>query len=449
MNWSKLAFFLCQVVIVISAAVGTSLATAQQQSCGFLDTAIRFKDGASDCIKNFELFNRQGLIEGRRERYRDVISGPWAVAATENPQLCPFASRIAWNLDQGGEAARAESECNKRLNERVAGLAREPKPVGCKCQVIAESGESPLTKAQFESRSRDYLTQLSRNNEPLGTPPIVIADPGPILNPAPTKPQGSPPSSPSPQKVPEPPTPTYVAARKALVVGIDRYRYMPTLTNGRSDASAMAAALRGLGFQVLTSVDTDLQSLKTEIASFAKTINKGDEVAFFFSGHGFGIDSGNYLAAADTKRDNEEIIKADSIELEWIKRRLKERDAKISLLVIDACRNDPRAVPLQTVNRSDLGGGLVPTTPAEGQAIIFSAGYGQKALDRLPSGDSNPNSVFTRIFLEEIVRPDIPIHQMLRKVRERVTETAASVNRRQVPAIYDEILGDFYFRKTR
>lgn len=436
MNWSKLALILCQVAMVIVACLGDSTVMAQQQNCGFFEPTIKFKDGVKDCAKSFSFLNRRGLISGRpSSTYRDLMSGRWAIAATNDPKQCPFASRIAWDLG-GYEATTALAECDKILNDRIRESITQGASRDCRCEVLAESGESKLTRDQFVARTSDLLVMAER-------PPIPLPAPPPK---APDKTISKP-----PEDTPKPPpqAPTQVAARRALVVGIDRYRYMPTLTNGRSDASAMAAALRGLGFQVSTSVDTDLQTLKTEIASFAKTINKGDEVAFFFSGHGFGIDSGNYLAAADTKRDNEEIIKADSIELEWIKKRLKDREAKISLLVIDACRNDPRAVPLQTVNRSDLGGGLVPTTPAEGQAIIFSAGYGQKALDRLPSGDSNPNSVFTRIFLEEIVRPDIPIHQMLRKVRERVTETAASVNRRQVPAIYDEILGDFYFRKTK
>jgi hypothetical protein len=436
MNWSKLALILCQVAMVITTFLGDSTVMAQQQNCGFFEPTIKFKDGVKDCAKSFSFLNRRGLIEGRpSSTYRDLMSGRWAIASTKDTKNCPFATRMAWNLENHDEAGKAESECNENLNKRIRESGVQAVTQGCRCEVLAESGESKLTRDQFVARTSDLLIIADRPPLPLPVPPPK----------APDKTVSKP-----PEDTPKPPqqTPIHVAARRALVVGIDRYRYLPTLTNGRSDASAMAAALRGLGFQVSTSVDTDLQTLKTQIASFAKTINKGDEVAFFFAGHGFGIDSGNYLAAADTK-PSEESIKADSIELEWIKKRLNDREAKISLLVIDACRNDPRAVPLQTISRSDLGGGLVPTTPAEGQAIIFSAGYGQKALDRLTSGDSNPNSVFTRIFLEEIVRPDIPIHQMLRKVRERVTEAAASVNRRQVPAIYDEILGDFYFRKTK
>ena len=437
MNWSKLALILCQVAMVIAASLVDPTVMAQQQNCGFFEPTIKFKDGVKDCAKSFSFLNRRGLISGRPlSTYRDLMSGRWAIAATNDPKNCPFATRMAWNLDNQDEAGRSESECNKILNDRIRESGIQGVTQNCRCEVIAESGESNLSREQFVARTNDLLVMAERPFIPFPVPP-------------PKSPEKTTSKPPEDTPKPPPPAPTHVAARRALVVGIDRYRYMSTLTNGRSDASAMAAALRGLGFQVSTSVDTDLQTLKTEIASFAKTINKGDEVAFFFSGHGFGIDGGNYLAASDTKRDNEEIIKADSIELEWIKKRLKDREAKISLIVIDACRNHPRAAPLQTVNRSDFGGGLVPTTPAEGQAIIFSASYGQMALDRLPSGDSSPNSVFTRIFLEEIVRPDIPIHQMLRKVRERVTETAASVNRRQVPAIYDEILGDFYFRKTR
>jgi uncharacterized protein len=46
--------------------------------------------------------------------------------------------------------------------------------------------------------------------------------------------------------------------------------------------------------------------------------------------------------------------------------------------------------------------------PAEGVFSIYSAGFGQEALDRLSAtGDTSPNSVFTRVFAEQVRKPGV------------------------------------------
>jgi hypothetical protein len=79
--------------------------------------------------------------------------------------------------------------------------------------------------------------------------------------------------------------------------------------------------------------------------------------------------------------------------------------------------------------------------------IIFSAGSGQQALDRLSANDQSKNSLFTRILIKEITSPGIRIDNVIREVRKKVVEAAKSVGHEQVPAIYDQVVGDFYFVK--
>lgn len=55
------------------------------------------------------------------------------------------------------------------------------------------------------------------------------------------------------------------------------------------------------------------------------------------------------------------------------------------------------------------------------------------------------NGVFTRVFAKEIVKPGLTIDQIARNVRNEVNRLARSVNHDQVPAIYDQVVGDFYF----
>jgi hypothetical protein len=79
--------------------------------------------------------------------------------------------------------------------------------------------------------------------------------------------------------------------------------------------------------------------------------------------------------------------------------------------------------------------------------VIFSAGAGQQALDRLGPADKNKNGLFTRIFIEEMQKPGLSVDRVVRNVRNEVVELARGVGHEQVPAIYDQVVGDFYFRK--
>ena len=77
--------------------------------------------------------------------------------------------------------------------------------------------------------------------------------------------------------------------------------------------------------------------------------------------------------------------------------------------------------------------------------VVFSAGSGQQALDKLGPKDNNKNSLFTRVFLKEMQKSGISIDRVVRNVRNEVVSLAKSVGHEQVPAIYDQVVGEFFF----
>ena len=79
--------------------------------------------------------------------------------------------------------------------------------------------------------------------------------------------------------------------------------------------------------------------------------------------------------------------------------------------------------------------------------IAFSAGTGQQTHDRLGPGDRDPNSLFTRVLLQEMRVPGVTVDRLIRNVRRKVVDLARTVGHEQVPAIYDQIVGDFYLRR--
>lgn len=121
---------------------------------------------------------------------------------------------------------------------------------------------------------------------------------------------------------------------------------------------------------------------------------------------------------------------------------------RLTLLILDACRDNPFA---QTGSRS-VGStrGLANVEPGgarqSGVFIMYSAGYGQTALDRLSDRDAEPTSVYTRVLLPKLTAPGKSIIELAREVREDVEALALTVNHPQRPAYYDELSGPiFYF----
>ena len=236
---------------------------------------------------------------------------------------------------------------------------------------------------------------------------------------------------------------TVYANRRALVIGNDAYKQVTQLVNAREDANAMADSLRKVGYQVTLKLDLTEKEMKIALRTFKSQIEGGDEVLFFFAGHGVQLGASNYLLPIDIAGESEEQIKDDAMQLQKVLDDIGERKAKLTLALIDACRDNP----FKVAGRAIGGRGLAPTTAATGQMVIFSAGSGQQALDKMGPADKHKNGVFTRVFLKEMQLPGVSIDRILRNVRTEVVAMARSVGHEQVPAIYDQVVGDFYFSK--
>ena len=246
----------------------------------------------------------------------------------------------------------------------------------------------------------------------------------------------------APTAVETPAKPVVMARRRALVVGNETYKNVPVLENAAEDARAMAVALTGLGYEVDTHIDLTERDFKRALRDFRADLNGGEEVLFFFAGHGVQLGNSNFLLPTDLGSDSAEQVKDESIELQKVLNDLADQKTKFALAVIDACRDNP----FKQNGRAIGGRGLAPTTAATGQMVMFSAGAGQQALDKLSDQDKGKNGLFTRVFLEEMKRPGVSVDRVLRNVRQRVVDLARSVGHEQVPALYDQAVGEFYFK---
>ncbi|MBP8018429.1 MAG: SUMF1/EgtB/PvdO family nonheme iron enzyme [Hylemonella sp.] len=228
------------------------------------------------------------------------------------------------------------------------------------------------------------------------------------------------------------------AAKLALVVGNDAYSQIEPLKNARNDARLIAGVLRNAGFEVTEASNLNRTALWSTLDQFKGRINKGDEVVFYFAGHGVQIGANQLLLPTDITAQNDAQIQRDGVPLLDVQDALK--DARIAMLLIDACRDNPFP---KTGTRA-IGGtrGLAPPEAATGQIIMMSAGRNQKALDRVPDS-SQPNGLFAWELSQELQKPGVEIRSALEDVKNRVDDKARRAGHEQRPSLVNDLRGPY------
>lgn len=229
--------------------------------------------------------------------------------------------------------------------------------------------------------------------------------------------------------------------RLALVIGNDGYRKVTPLENARNDARLMTATLKKAGFDVTQLADLGRDAMWGAIDTFKNRIQKGDEVVFYYAGHGVQINSNQLLLPIDIAAVNDSQVQRDGVSLVEVQDALK--DARFALLVVDACRDNPFP---KTGTRSIGEGtrGLIPPEPVTGQIIMMSAGRNQRALDSVP-GESQGNGLFTWELTQVMQTPGVEIREALERVKNRVDDRAKAVGHEQRPGMVSDLRGNFYF----
>ncbi len=240
--------------------------------------------------------------------------------------------------------------------------------------------------------------------------------------------------------------PALAQKRVALLIGNNAYQNVPVLNTAINDAHTLAGALQKLNFSVIVAENQSRRAMSESLLAFDKAIEPGDVALFFFAGHGFEIHGENFLVPTDVPaviEGQEELIRDAAYPAGRIVERLQARGARTTILVLDACRDNPFE---RTGGRGLKGvGGLAPMTPTEGVFILFSAGAKQVALDRLSGQDRDPNSVFSRNFVRELQEPGLTLVQIAKRTQIDVKQMAATVGRDQTPAYYDQVVGEIVF----
>lgn len=230
--------------------------------------------------------------------------------------------------------------------------------------------------------------------------------------------------------------------RVALVIGNGAYEATTRLANPPSDAADMAAALAKLGFEVVAVVDGDRAAMTAAIRRFGKMSAGADVALFYYAGHGIQVGSTNYMLPVSANLGSEQDLEFEAIEVGLPLRLMDQSRAKVKLVVLDACRNNPLAQTLASSMQAGgrgaaVGRGLARIQGAEGTLMAFATAPGSIADD----GKAR-NSPFTRALLANIGTPGLEVSLLFRRVRSDVMRTTGN---QQVPWVDEALLGEFYF----
>src|ERR1700727_2863641 len=161
--------------------------------------------------------------------------------------------------------------------------------------------------------------------------------------------------------------------RVAFVVGNGAYRNVAPLPNPAVDAKSMAALLRNVGFDVVEGTNLTRDKMTEKLLDFGKRAEGADVAVFFYAGHGIAISGTNYLLPIDADIKSEMDVKlgaAINIDLTLDQ---TMSDAKVKLVFLDACRDNPFAAKIKSAaTRSvSVGSGLAEMKSGEGTLIAF------------------------------------------------------------------------------
>jgi hypothetical protein len=218
--------------------------------------------------------------------------------------------------------------------------------------------------------------------------------------------------------------------RHALVVGNAAYPKWP-LKNPLNDARTVAASLTRLGFAAQVATDLSLRNLEASINRFVAQVKSGDTALFYYAGHGIQLEGENYLVPVDFDAKDEADAKYVSYSASRLQERLEKAGARVIVVVLDACRNNP----FQSTRSA--GGGLAAMGTGNGTFIAFATAPGKTADDN-PRGN---NGLFTSHLVQAIEEPGLTLDQVFNRVRERVHRDSQG---RQVPWTVSSVIGDVY-----
>jgi hypothetical protein len=226
--------------------------------------------------------------------------------------------------------------------------------------------------------------------------------------------------------------PAAAEPRTALVIGNAGYAQSP-LANPVNDASDMARALRGAGFDVILRTDADQRGMREGIRSFGEALKQNRGVGlFFYAGHGAQLSGENYIVpVGDPIRSEADLRNRGVTAAEVVDAMAAAREG-LNIVILDACRDNP------VVSGPNATRGLSRVDSNSSLFVSFSTSPGAVALD-----GTGRNSPYTKHLTHAISAPNLSIEETFKRTLKGVYQETKG---QQTPWISSSFFGDFIFK---
>jgi tetratricopeptide (TPR) repeat protein len=225
--------------------------------------------------------------------------------------------------------------------------------------------------------------------------------------------------------------------RVALVIGNSAYRAVPALPNPTADARLMSDTLLSLGFFLVgggAQLDLDKAGFDHALQQFGDQLAGADVALFYYAGHGVETHSLNYLVPVDAHPLDDGDIFAQGIGTTGILEQMEKSGARINLVLLDACRDDP----FRDKGAHPKAGGLAQMQAPPGTLISFATQPRSVSLDGVDG-----HSPYTKALAETMQRPGYGLFKTFNEVGLAVEKATGGS---QLPWVSSSpIAGNFYF----
>jgi hypothetical protein len=233
--------------------------------------------------------------------------------------------------------------------------------------------------------------------------------------------------------------------RKAIVISIGNYDFLTKIPTAKTDFERVKTTLEALKFQVTPLYDVESDPAWDGVKQFWGSLEPGDIVFVYYSGHGFQYSGINFLVPKNTPVviDPDDLPRT-AIPMATLIEEIKKKNPGYTVLIFDACRENN--VNVQKKGLGTLAGfkgvqarGLAPIPDSlSSVAIMYATSPGRIANT---FSDPNVNSLLTKHFVSKIVRSGYDAESSL---RDTVNEVSIE-NNDQVPELtVRPILGAFH-----
>lgn len=227
-------------------------------------------------------------------------------------------------------------------------------------------------------------------------------------------------------------------ALHALVIGNNDYPMAP-LRNSINDANAISEQLEEQGFIVTTLLNANGAALQSNVEEFFGSLENEQEERVvglvYYAGHAVQINHRNYLVPVDIQFGDPERFLDGLFDINELLSSIPETGDIQSIIILDACRDNPFAGMEGMDDSVKINDGLAPIRAPVGTLIAYSTQPGATASD-----GKGKNGLYTTHLLKHM-DDKIPIEEVFKKVRNGVVKKSKE---RQTPWEHSSLLWDVY-----